>query len=176
MLHHHDYNTVIRTVRERFSVFTCCNCSIDCGFHYIASELKTAAFIFLALAYLVNVFGYAGFFFGWEALNTGEVHSELDSDIYAGSETIILRIPLALPYYSNHSNYERANGVFEYEGAIYRLVKQKLYNDTLYMICSKHKAGKYIMDAIQELAYSMHGHPTGNKTSPGKTGSSFSLS
>lgn len=79
-----------------------------------------------------------------------------------------MRIPLALPYHSNHANYERVNGVFEYEGAMYRLVKQKLYNDTLYVICSRDELGKQIKDAIQEVAYSMNDEPTDSKPNSAK--------
>lgn len=101
------------------------------------------------------------------------MHSDLDSEMYAGSEALTLRIPLSLPYASNHDNYERVNGVFEYEGAMYRLVKQKLYNDTLYVICSRDNVGQHINHAIQELASSMNGQPAGNKTSSGKVWANF---
>lgn len=130
--------------------------------------MKRVASIFLVLVHLLNIFGYPGLFFGWEAFNTQQVQYELDSDIYAGSEAITFRIPLALPYSSNHDNYERVNGVFEYEGDIYRLVKQKLYNDTIYVICSKDRVGKHIKDAIEQLAHSMNEDPAGSKTSSGK--------
>lgn len=130
--------------------------------------MKRAASIFLVLVHLLNIFGYPGLFFGWEALNNEEVCLDLDSDNYAGSEALTLRIPLSLPYASNHDNYERVNGVFEYEGVMYRLVKQKLYNDTLYVICSRDKVGQHIKHAIQDLAHLMNEHPAGDKTSSGK--------
>lgn len=109
-----------------------------------------------------------GLFFGWEAFNTEAIHADLDSDIYAGSEALTLRIPLSLPYPSNHNSYERVNGVFEYEGALYRLVKQKLYNDTLYVVCSRDELGKHIKDAIQEAAYSINDEPTESKPNSAK--------
>lgn len=135
---------------------------------YIAPSLEKAASIFLILTQLLNIFGYHGFFLGWEVLNAEEVHSALDSDVYAGSEAITLRIPLTLPYPLNQDNYERVNGMFEYEGSMYRLVKQKMYNDTLYIICSKDKVGKYIQNAIEELGHSMNEDQATSKAGSGK--------
>ena len=130
--------------------------------------MKRVAAIFLILIHLLSIIGYYGLFFGLEALNTKEILSDLDSDIYAGSDAITLRIPISLPYPSNHGNYQRVNGIFEYEGAMYRLVKQKLYNDTLYVVCYKDQVGKKIKDAIQEVAHSINDQPTDNKSNSGK--------
>lgn len=134
--------------------------------------MKRAASLFLVAVHLSNIFGCPGLFFGWEAFNIEGVHSDLDSDIYAGSEALTLRIPFSLPYASNHHNYERVNGSFEYEGAMYRMVKQKLYNDTLYIICSRDEVGTYIKDTIQDLAHSMNEQPSSNTASSGKAWSS----
>lgn len=146
------------------------NCST---FLYIALSLKKAASIFLILVHLLNIIGYHGLFYGWAAFNTKKIRSDLDADSYAGSEAITLRIPLTLPYPSNHDSYQRVDGVIEHEGAMYRLVKQKLYNDTLYVICLQDKVGKQINDAIQELANTMNEQPDGDKTSSGKASTIF---
>ena len=135
--------------------------------------MKRVAAIFLILIHLLNIIGYYGLFFGLEALNTKEILSDLDSDIYAGSEAITLRIPISLPYPANHDSYQRVNGAFEYEGAMYRLVKQKLYNDTLYVVCYKDQVGKKIKDAIQEVAHSIDDQPTDNKSNSGKHSVNF---
>lgn len=130
--------------------------------------LKRVAAIFLILMHLLNIVGYHGLFFGLEALNNKEILTDLDFDIYAGSDAITLRVPISLPYPVNHDNYQRVNGAFEYEGVLYRLVKQKLYNDTLYVVCYKDQVGKKIKDAIQEMAHAINDQPTDNKSGSGK--------
>lgn len=135
--------------------------------------MKRIAAIFLILIHLLNVIGYYGLFFGLEAINTKEILADLDSDIYAGNEAITLRIPIGLPYSSNHNNYERVNGFFEHDGSLYRLVKQKFYNDTLYVVCYQDKVGKQIKDAIQQVAQAINDQQNDNKSKSGKLVASF---
>jgi hypothetical protein len=45
-------------------------------------------------------------------------------------ETILLKIPVAVPYQIDSEGYERVDGEFEHQGEFYRLVKQKYQNDT----------------------------------------------
>lgn len=85
--------------------------------------------------------------------------------MYAGSDAITLKIPLALPYSFGQQNYERVDGKFNYEGEVYRLVKQKLYNDTLYIVCVKDKKGTVIKDAIEDLASTLTDKPINSKSS-----------
>lgn len=37
----------------------------------------------------------------------------------------------------SNGGFERVNGKFEHQGEFYKLVKQKLHNDTLYVVCIK---------------------------------------
>lgn len=119
----------------------------------------------LILLHLLNVVGYYGIFFGLKVLNDSRVNADLDRNMYAGSEAMTLRIPFSLPYSSNQENYERIDGKFEYEGRIYRIVKQKLYNDTLYVVCVNDQMGKILEDSFVELAQSITGTSTDTKPS-----------
>ena len=46
--------------------------------------------------------------------------------------------------------FERVDGDFEYQGQFYKLVKQKLSKDTLYVVCIKNQDKKQLFDALTE--------------------------
>jgi hypothetical protein len=64
-----------------------------------------------------------------------ELIQRLDSGAYSTDETITIKIPFSIPYWSNSNEAERINGEFVHNGEFYKLVKQQLKNDTLYIVC-----------------------------------------
>lgn len=75
----------------------------------------------------------------------------LDTDDYSQSETVLIKIPISIPYASDESEFERVDGKFEHQGEFYRLVKQKLSQDTLYVVCVKDKENKKIDEAMSSF-------------------------
>lgn len=132
--------------------------------------MKRVLAIFLVLLHLLNVVGFYGVFSQLEVINNKRVKSRLDEDVYAGSDAITLRIPLSLPYSTSQQNYERVDGKFNHQGEVYRLVKQKLYNDTLYIVCVKDRKGTVIKEAIEELALSLTDKPADARSSSKTSG------
>lgn len=59
----------------------------------------------------------------------------LDADIYDQEHTITLKVPVAIPYMPDQTDFSRASGNFEHEGQLYRIVKQRYAQDTLTVIC-----------------------------------------
>lgn len=59
----------------------------------------------------------------------------LDSELYRESQTITVKIPIAIPYMIDKPDFVRIDGNFEYQGIFYRMVKQKYERDTLTVIC-----------------------------------------
>lgn len=59
----------------------------------------------------------------------------LDDNQYDDSQLIELKIPTHLPYQTSWASFERYNGEIEMNGKLYRYVKRKVYNDTLYLMC-----------------------------------------
>jgi len=59
----------------------------------------------------------------------------LDAQEYSNQELIVLAIPLSLPYPIQNEGYERVDGDYLYKGQAYKLVKKKLENDTLFLVC-----------------------------------------
>jgi hypothetical protein len=87
----------------------------------------------------------------------------LDADEYASSDTEVLTIPISLPYPLQDDDYKRVNGEFEYQGSYYNLVKQKLENDTLFVVCIKNHQEKKLVNKMNEYSNLMNNLPTSTK-------------
>ena len=74
----------------------------------------------------------------------------LDADAYSSEEVVVLTIPVSLPYPVHEGGYQRANGEVEYNGEYYALVKQKIENDTLFMVCVKDHQQKRLDRTMNE--------------------------
>ncbi|MBI1766908.1 MAG: hypothetical protein HYR67_00875 [Bacteroidetes bacterium] len=77
-----------------------------------------------------------------------ELQQRLDAFDYAESQTVTIKIPLTLPYQLNSDGFERVSGEFEYHGEFYKLVKQKLENDTLKIVCIKDHKEKQLVSTM----------------------------
>ena len=89
----------------------------------------------LLLIFLFNVVGYYGVYhFARKQLNAALLN-RLDAEAYTEKETITLKLPVSIPYSVESNGYQRVNGSFRYNGEIFKLVKQKLEQDTLYIVC-----------------------------------------
>ena len=82
--------------------------------------------------------------------STLDLVTRLDNHRYSEDETILLKIPVAVPYQIDSEGYERVDGEFEHQGEFYRLVKQKYQNDTLFMVCIRDQASKRIEQAVAD--------------------------
>jgi hypothetical protein len=80
---------------------------------------------------------------------------KLDAEQYNTLESIIIKIPLSLPYASDSKDFERVDGEFEHQGEFYRLVKQRLSQDTLFIVCIKDHKRKRISETETTLAKSL---------------------
>jgi hypothetical protein len=76
----------------------------------------------------------------------------LDADNYSSEDLIVISIPISLPYPLQQQGYERVNGDFEYNGEYYNLVKQRLQNDTLFMVCIKDKTEKKLATVLNDYS------------------------
>jgi hypothetical protein len=104
--------------------------------------LKRLVSIFLLTLFLFNVGGYYLVFWGLQQKADNVLTARLDANRYSLNETVELKIPITLPYPLQQNDFERVNGTFEHKGEHYKLVKQKLGNDTLYVVCIKDVAAK----------------------------------
>jgi len=117
----------------------------------------------LLVLFLLNVLGYYGVFIGLQLVNTREMVKKLDADEYSTCETQTFKIPLAVPYYSDSRDFERVDGEFEHNGEVYRLVKQRLYKDTLHIVCVKDVQSKKINQALADYVKTFTDKPANGK-------------
>ena len=121
---------------------------------------KFSSIVFVILL-LFNFLGYYGFFLGLLYQSAQQLALRLDSDNYKAADAVTLRIPIAIPYAPDSRDFERVDGEFEYNGEIYRLVKQRLYQDTLFVVCVRDHESKRIMQALTDHVRTFTDNPTG---------------
>jgi len=68
-----------------------------------------------------------------------------------------------LPYPIQQNGFERVDGEFEYKGEYYNLVKQRLENDTLFMVCIRNHQEKRLISTMTEYANMANDLPVGAK-------------
>jgi hypothetical protein len=87
----------------------------------------------------------------------------LDADVYLAEETVVLTMPLSLPYPIHEASYERAKGEFEYKGESFHLVMQKIENDTLFAVCVKDKQQRKLDNVLTAYANLTNNLPASTK-------------
>ncbi len=113
--------------------------------------------------FLLNAVGLYGILLGLQFKFTSEANKELDEDRYVTSEAITFQVPLTIPYPLDEQDYQRVTGEFEHQGEVYRLVKQKLHQDTLYIVCVKDTKVKKINQALADYVKTFTDRPFNSK-------------
>jgi hypothetical protein len=109
------------------------NCSVNT--RYLVPILKKiTAFFFIAL-FLFNLFGYRLLVQYMQHKVSDQLEARFDSNLYDESQLVELKVPINLPYQTNWSSYQRFDGEIEIAGTLYKYVKRKVTNDTLYLMC-----------------------------------------
>jgi len=121
--------------------------------------------ILFAILLLLNVMGYYGVFLGLQYKNDKEMIQKFDAENYSESEIVTIKIPISIPYAMDSKNFERVDGKFEHNGEFYRLVKQKLSQDTLYVACVKDYENKRIDDAMTSFVKTFTDKPVDSQSS-----------
>jgi hypothetical protein len=119
----------------------------------------------MLILFLLNAVGFYGIFLGLQFEYDREANKRLDDDQYLAEEAITLEIPLTVPYASDNMDFERVTGEFEYQGDVYRLVKQKLSRDTLQIVCVKDAHINNINRALTDYVKTFADHPFSSKQS-----------
>lgn len=97
--------------------------------------MKKIASAILICLLLFNWFGYRLVVDYLQQRSDSHLEAQLDRDQYDDSQLIELKIPIHLAYQTSWSSYERYDGEIEMNGTLYKYVKRKVCNDTLYLKC-----------------------------------------
>ena len=63
---------------------------------------------------------------------------------------ITFKFPVQLPYHTDETEFEKAEGEINVNGVIYKLVKKKVYRDTLIVLCINHAEKTLIQKEIND--------------------------
>ena len=112
--------------------------------------MRKAFSIVLVVLLLFNALGFYGVLMGVRMQSVQNLVHRLDQNSYANDQTITLKIPMSLPYSYGNEQYKRVNGEIEFQGEFFRLVKQRVSNDTLFIVCIKDNESKKIAEALND--------------------------
>jgi hypothetical protein len=125
---------------------------------------RILSILFLGI-FLLNVFGLYGIFMGLRVQLADRVRESLDESNYALSDEVTFKVPISIPYASDMTEYARVDGEFQQDGQVYRLVKQKLFKDTLYVVCVKDVRTQKIDRALEDYVKTFSDKPASEKSS-----------
>lgn len=82
---------------------------------------------------------------------------KLDLDAYDASQSVTITLPFSMPYGTDSPEFERVDGVIEYQGEFYRMVKQRYARDTVYIVCVRDHQKKRIRQAMSQYVKALAG-------------------
>ncbi len=126
--------------------------------------VKRTITLILLVIFLLNVVGYYGVFVGLRFSSEVALRQQFDNENYDQQE-VTIKVPITIPYATDSRDYERVDGEFEHEGQVYRLVKQKLQSDTLYIVCVKDQQTQTINQALADYVKTFTDKPFSAKQS-----------
>jgi uncharacterized FlgJ-related protein len=91
---------------------------------------------------------------------TDRLLARLDADEVSDHDAVVFSVPITLPYPIHEAEYQRTDGDFEYQGEYFKLVKQKIENDTLFLVCVKNKEARKIARALTDYSKLANNIPT----------------
>lgn len=95
---------------------------------------KTFTILLLGLL-LFNLGGYYLLFIGLRIKADRDMEERLDAGKYNPGQSIILKVPVYLPYQPDMKEYQPVmNGELVFEGKHYNAVMRKVYRDTVYTV------------------------------------------
>lgn len=111
---------------------------------------------FLLAIFAFNVGGYYLIFWGLQYHAIRQITARADAGAYTTDDEITFRVAITLPYTMSQDEFTRVNGEFEHHGEFYRVIKQKIVDGQLVLICLKNHQQKKITHALSDLAKINH--------------------
>lgn len=128
---------------------------------------RLLSILFLILIFL-NSIGYYGLLLLAREQLAFEIRQKIDEHAGTISGNMILKIPYSLPYASNSQDYERTSGEITYSGEVYRMVKQRVYEGTLYIVCVRDAQTTEVNQVISEYSQNFSDQAQESGASGGK--------
>ncbi|HEY9341006.1 MAG TPA: hypothetical protein VIQ23_05465 [Hanamia sp.] len=113
--------------------------------------MKKIASLFFIVLFLFNVVGYRFVIDFMQHKVNAQLEEGLDNNLYNESELVELKVPLNLPYQTSWAAFQRCDGEIQIDGILYKYVKQKVANDTLYLMCIPNTKKMHLETARNDL-------------------------
>ncbi len=133
--------------------------------------MRKSASIILLLVLLFNMIGYRAWFYYAEKKSDASMEARLDNNQYDEKDLVTLTIPLDNPYQQEQKSFERTTGEISFEGKIYQLVKRKVTDGNLILLCLSDTHKMVLNKAKSEM-----GNSSADPASSSKSGSRTSFS
>ncbi len=106
--------------------------------------------------------GYYGLLVGLQFKNDLEWEKRISSGNYNKDQEVYVKIPASqIAGYTEPLN--RYDGVFESEGSVYKLIRQRVHRDTFHIVAVKDQTGTFIKHAIAEYAQTFSDHTSNHQ-------------
>lgn len=125
--------------------------------------MKRGFTIFLLALFLLNVLGYYGIFLGLQFKTEQDMKALFDQEEALPQQEITIKVPLTVPYATDSREYTRVDGEFEYQGETYRMVKQRVTSEALYIVCVKDSKSDNIKQALADYVKTFTDKPVNEK-------------
>ncbi len=112
--------------------------------------VKKSIALGLILIFLFNIIGYHGFYAAMRYQIRARISQQLDDGSYSLDQAITFKTPLSLPYPMGNTDSPRIDGDFEFNGEFFKLAKQTLENDTLYIVLVKNSEEKRLLTTLTD--------------------------
>jgi len=126
--------------------------------------LKKLSGIALIVLLLMNSMGYFALFYGVQVRSDKKITSQLNEESYDQAHTIVIKVPLSIPYLMDQTEFQRVDGEFQHEGKQYRMVKQKYAMDTLTIVCLRDTNAERIQTALTDYVKTFADNPQGSQS------------
>jgi len=136
--------------------------------------LKKVSAIFLILLFLFDIFGYMAMFEYMQSEAGTLLEARLDRNQYDDSQLMEIKIAVNVPYQTSRSEFERVDGEVELNGTIYKYVKRRVVNDTIYLMCIPHTR-KMHLELVKNDLFRMANGLLQNNNSQSTDNSGFSI-
>lgn len=117
--------------------------------------MKRSASIFFVALMIINTFGYYASVLVVQSSMQGYVRNKIAASAVELSGNLIIKLPLTLPYPIHSEEYLPASGKIEYNGKPYQMIKKRLYQDTLYVVCMTDPEPGMVSGKVKEYADAM---------------------
>lgn len=127
--------------------------------------MKKLTSIVLTILLAVNTLGFYGIILAIDYHHNKSFVESLDAENYENMEFIHIEVPHSLPYAVEQPHFQRVDGQFEHEGEFYKLVKQRISFDSVYLVVVKDKMSKKTHQALKDYTKSLSDQPSSEKPS-----------